>query len=85
MQLTHNVQAYRWIMDSRDQSRQARLNMLISEERRIQGCHGIYNCTLTCPKHLNPAKAITNTKNMILEQNASFLPGPVRKLFYDQH
>ncbi|MYF07078.1 MAG: succinate dehydrogenase iron-sulfur subunit, partial [Rhodospirillaceae bacterium] len=29
-------------------------------------CHTIMNCTNTCPKHLNPAKAIAETKKLMV-------------------
>ncbi|MEN8836643.1 MAG: succinate dehydrogenase iron-sulfur subunit, partial [Celeribacter marinus] len=31
-------------------------------------CHTIMNCAKTCPKGLNPAKAIASIKSMMLER-----------------
>lgn len=55
------LQAYRWMNDSRDQlgkERRAKLQDPFSVYR----CHTIMNCTRTCPKGLNPAKAIAEIK-----------------------
>ncbi|CAD6888040.1 unnamed protein product [Tilletia laevis] len=55
------MQAYRWMADSRDQrgdERRAKLENTFSLYR----CHTIFNCTRTCPKGLNPAKAIAQIK-----------------------
>jgi succinate dehydrogenase / fumarate reductase iron-sulfur subunit len=35
---------------------------------RLYRCHTIMNCTKTCPKHLNPAKAIAEIKKMMVER-----------------
>jgi succinate dehydrogenase/fumarate reductase-like Fe-S protein len=35
---------------------------------RLYRCHTIMNCTKTCPKGLNPARAISNTKRMMAER-----------------
>ena len=35
---------------------------------RLYRCHTIMNCTKTCPKNLNPAKAIAETKKMMIER-----------------
>jgi succinate dehydrogenase/fumarate reductase-like Fe-S protein len=35
---------------------------------RLYRCHTIMNCTKTCPKGLNPARAISNTKRMTAER-----------------
>jgi len=56
------VQAYRWINDSRDVASGERLDYLLANEQRLYACHGILNCTATCPKHLDPAKAIREMK-----------------------
>ena len=32
-------------------------------------CHTIMNCTNTCPKHLNPAKAIGEIKKRVMESH----------------
>jgi len=35
---------------------------------RLYRCHTIMNCTKTCPKGLNPAKAIAEIKKLMLER-----------------
>ena len=59
------LQAYRWIADSRDEFTGERLDAL-EDPFRLYRCHTIMNCTNTCPKGLNPAKAIAETKKMML-------------------
>jgi succinate dehydrogenase / fumarate reductase, iron-sulfur subunit len=51
------LQAYRWIVDSRDEATGERLDAL-EDPFRLYRCHTIMNCTEACPKDLNPAKAI---------------------------
>jgi succinate dehydrogenase / fumarate reductase iron-sulfur subunit len=58
------LQAYRWLTDSRDDSRDERLDQL-QDSFRLYRCHTIMNCTNTCPKGLNPAKAIGKIKTML--------------------
>ena len=59
------LQAYRWIIDSRDQNSIKRLKFL-NNKMKIFRCHTIMNCSKTCPKLLNPAKAIILLKHQIL-------------------
>ena len=59
------LQAYRWIADSRDEYTGERLDNL-EDPFRLYRCHTIMNCTKTCPKGLNPAKAIAEIKKMIV-------------------
>ncbi len=61
------LQAYRWIADSRDESTGERLDDL-EDPFRLYRCHTIMNCTKTCPKGLNPAKAIGNIKRLMVER-----------------
>lgn len=61
------LQAYRFIADSRDQDTSNRLSKL-DDSFKLYRCHTIMNCTNTCPKGLNPAKAIANIKGMIASQ-----------------
>src|SRR3546814_11258128 len=51
------LSAYRWFADSRDEATGERLDQL-EDPFRLYRCHTIMNCTKTCPKGLNPAKAI---------------------------
>ena len=62
------LQAYRWIIDSRDEERQARLKK-VADELKLYRCHTILNCTSACPKGLNPAKAIAEIKKMLATAN----------------
>ena len=61
------LQAYRWLADSRDESTGDRLDAL-EDPFKLYRCHTIMNCTKTCPKGLNPAKAIAETKKMLVER-----------------
>ena len=64
------LQAYRWLVDSRDEDTGERLDAL-DDPFRLYRCHTIMNCTSTCPKGLNPAKAIAETKKMLLERSGA--------------
>jgi len=59
------LQAYRWLIDSRDESAGERLDGL-EDPFRLYRCHTILNCTKACPKGLNPAKAIAEIKKLML-------------------
>ncbi len=61
------LQAYRWVIDSRDENTAERLDNL-EDPFRLYRCHTIMNCTKTCPKGLNPAKAIGSLKQMMVER-----------------
>jgi len=61
------LQAYRWIADSRDENAGERLDAL-DDPYRIFRCHTIMNCTQTCPKGLNPSKAITEIRKRMLSR-----------------
>eukprot|EP00922_Rhytidocystis_sp_ex-Travisia-forbesii_P064586 GHVS01095947.1.p1 GENE.GHVS01095947.1~~GHVS01095947.1.p1 ORF type:complete len:243 (+),score=20.43 GHVS01095947.1:388-1116(+) len=58
------MQAFRWISDSRDQYTTERL-ALMNDTMKLYRCHGIMNCTLCCPKGLDPAGAIEKMKAMV--------------------
>ncbi len=58
------LQAYRWIVDSRDESTGERLDEL-EDPFRLYRCHTILNCTEACPKDLNPGRAIAEIKKLI--------------------
>lgn len=58
------MQAYRWIIDSRDQATEERLNRL-RDPFSVYRCHTIMNCTRTCPKGLNPGRAIGELKKLL--------------------
>ncbi len=59
------LQAYRWLIDSRDQATEERLDNL-EDPFKLYRCHTIMNCTKVCPKGLNPAKAIAEIKKMMV-------------------
>jgi len=59
------LQAYRWIADSRDEYTGERLDNL-QDPFRLYRCHTIFNCTKSCPKGLNPAKAIAEIKKLMV-------------------
>ena len=61
------LQAYRWIADSRDEAKGERLDDL-EDPFKLYRCHTIMNCTNTCPKGLNPAKAIAEIKKLQVER-----------------
>ncbi len=62
------LQAYRWIVDSRDENTGERLDEL-EDPFRLYRCHTIMNCTNTCPKGLNPAKAIGEIKKLLVARS----------------
>lgn len=59
------LQAWRWLADSRDEDRNARLDRL-EDDFKLYRCHTIMNCAQVCPKGLNPAKAIAEVKKMMV-------------------
>ncbi|MCK5424952.1 MAG: succinate dehydrogenase iron-sulfur subunit [Emcibacter sp.] len=61
------LQAYRWIIDSRDEAAGERLDDL-EDPFRLYRCHTIMNCTRTCPKALNPGKAIAEIKKLMVSR-----------------
>lgn len=58
------MQAYRWIIDSRDENTKERLSAL-DDSFKLYRCHTIMNCTRTCPKGLNPGRAIAEIKKLL--------------------
>ncbi len=63
------LQAYRWLSDSRDEAKGERLDN-VEDPFRLYRCHTIMNCAKACPKGLNPAKAIAEIKEMLIERQA---------------
>lgn len=59
--------AYRWIIDTRDENAGERLDDL-EDPFRLYRCHTIMNCANTCPKGLNPAKAIAEIKKLLVSR-----------------
>jgi succinate dehydrogenase / fumarate reductase iron-sulfur subunit len=64
------LQAWRWIADSRDEDTGTRLDEL-NDPFKLYRCHTIMNCTRTCPKGLNPAKAIAEIKKAIMARRSA--------------
>ena len=58
------LQAYRFLVDSRDLDTERRLDNL-EDPYRLFRCRAILNCTDVCPKGLNPAGAISKIKSML--------------------
>jgi succinate dehydrogenase / fumarate reductase iron-sulfur subunit len=61
------LQAQRWLVDSRDEATGERLDNL-EDPFRLYRCHTILNCAKACPKGLNPAKAIAEIKQSMVER-----------------
>ncbi|CAB3893226.1 succinate dehydrogenase iron-sulfur subunit [Achromobacter denitrificans] len=58
------LQAYRFLVDSRDQATSERLDDL-NDPYRLFRCHTIMNCTDICPKGLDPSGAIGKIRGMM--------------------
>jgi succinate dehydrogenase (ubiquinone) iron-sulfur subunit len=56
------MQAYRWIIDSRDEYQEERLEKLSGQ--KLERCYQIGACSLTCPKGLDPRDAIEKLKDL---------------------
>ena len=63
------LQAYRFLVDSRDSQTAERLENL-SDPFSVFRCHGIQNCVSVCPKGLNPTRAIGHIRHMLLSPPA---------------
>ena len=61
------LHARRWLADSRDEATPERLDDL-EDPFKLYRCHTIMNCAKTCPKGLNPAKAIAEIKGMMRDR-----------------
>ena len=62
------LQGARFVMDSRDQATEERLNLL-DDAFKLYRCHTIMNCVQVCPKGLNPTKAIGDIKKLMLKKS----------------
>lgn len=58
------LQAYRWIIDSRDEFTKERLEKF-NDDYSLYRCHTIMNCATVCPKGLNPGLAIAEIKKLM--------------------
>lgn len=59
------VQAYRWIIDSRDMGHKERLSKL-RDFYSVYRCHTIFNCTKTCPKVWSAQRYIKSRNSNIV-------------------
>jgi len=62
------LQSYRFLADSRDTATDERLNAM-TDPFSLFRCRGIMNCVSVCPKGLNPARAIGNIRQMLLDRS----------------
>merc|ERR1712178_561639 len=67
------LQAYRWIIDSRDGKRDERLADL-DDPFKVYRCHTIMNCSKVCPKGLNPGAAVAEMKKLMSGQESHGIP-----------
>lgn len=58
------LQSYRWLIEPLDRDYDNRLN-LYEHGPRLNMCHNIFNCSITCPKYLNPGFAAKEIKRMV--------------------
>lgn len=63
------LQAYRFLIDSRDTGTSERLSKL-EDPFSLFRCRSIGNCTWVCPKGLNPMRAIGHIRRMLLRHAA---------------
>ena len=63
------LQAYRFLVDTRDTKTDERLAEL-EDPFSVFRCRGIMNCVAVCPKGLNPTKAIGHIRSMLIERSA---------------
>lgn len=63
------LQSWRFIADTRDTATMERLSKL-DDPFSLFRCRGIMNCVSSCPKGLNPTKAIGHIRNMLLTQGS---------------
>lgn len=60
------MQAYRWVIDSRDEYTDERLEK-IGGDMKLGECYQIGMCSLTCPKGLDPRRALEHLKHLYEE------------------
>eukprot|EP00758_Cryptobia_borreli_P015723 Tbor_TRINITY_DN6046_c4_g6::TRINITY_DN6046_c4_g6_i1::g.10350::m.10350/K00235/SDHB, SDH2; succinate dehydrogenase (ubiquinone) iron-sulfur subunit len=58
------LQSYRWLIEPLDRDFDSRLN-LYEHGPRVNFCHNIFNCSVTCPKYLNPGLASKEIKRLV--------------------
>ncbi|XP_068641182.1 succinate dehydrogenase [ubiquinone] iron-sulfur subunit 3, mitochondrial-like [Aristolochia californica] len=64
------LHACRWVSDSRDDFTEERLQALTEDKKKLYRCRTIENCRVTCPKSLNPARAINTMRTKHLYYGA---------------
>jgi succinate dehydrogenase / fumarate reductase iron-sulfur subunit len=69
------VAANRFLIDSRDDAVDQRLQ-IVSDEHGIWRCHTVFNCSLVCPKEIDPAGSIANLKRMAVKHH--LMKGPAK-------
>lgn len=75
------LQAYRFIVDTRDQAEAERLDNL-EDPFRLYRCHNIMNCVESCPKKLNPNAAIVAIKDLKIQRSTGKKEDkPTKKIF----
>jgi succinate dehydrogenase (ubiquinone) iron-sulfur subunit len=62
------MQSYRWVIDSRDEYTDERLEKIGGDMKRGE-CYQIGLCSLACPKGLNPRAALAHLKELYSEYN----------------
>lgn len=77
------LHAYRWVIDSRDDHAFQRLCELKDDFKAFR-CHTIMNCTVDCPKGLNPALAIAKLKRLIAGLDSKPVPDLEPMLFHQK-
>lgn len=63
------LQAWRFIIDSRDNQTKKRLDNM-KDAYSAYRCRGIMNCVNSCPKGLNPTKAIDNIREQLVKDSS---------------
>eukprot|EP00754_Rhynchopus_humris_P043071 Rhum_TRINITY_DN2958_c0_g1::Rhum_TRINITY_DN2958_c0_g1_i1::g.8785::m.8785/K00240/sdhB, frdB; succinate dehydrogenase / fumarate reductase, iron-sulfur subunit len=58
------LQSYRWISEPLDSDLDKRLSIL-ENSPKLNMCHNVMNCSIVCPKYLNPALVIKQTKKEV--------------------
>lgn len=62
------LSAYRWLMDSRDTATDERLSNL-DDAYSVFRCRSMMNCVRSCPRGLDPAKAIRRIKSLLVKKS----------------
>lgn len=63
------LSANRFLQDSRDTATEERLANL-QDPFSVYRCRTIMNCTVVCPKHLNPAEAIADIRRLMTKKGS---------------